>query len=165
MEYQYEKYIKESCKLLPELEGAVVSQILVNIVDPEFNVVFLDTDKGVFSLQGEMGAEYLGIRKLDLMPEQTDDEGYIVCPYEAFEYFVGKKVIRVHQIGEAWNGHGFELCFENEPEKTIIVQSIYTGDKPKEFEDCLRLGIGNYQFEYKKHNKANSADAKSRAVD
>ncbi len=52
MEYQYEKYIKESCKLLPELEGALVSQILVNIVDPEFNAVFLATNKGVFALQG-----------------------------------------------------------------------------------------------------------------
>ncbi|NNK84392.1 MAG: hypothetical protein HKO91_02415, partial [Desulfobacterales bacterium] len=79
MEYEYKKYIKESCKLLPELEGAIVSQILVNIVDPEFNVVFLKTDKGIFSLQGEMGAEYLGVRKLDLMPEQKDDEGYIIC--------------------------------------------------------------------------------------
>ena len=150
MEYEYKKYIKESCKLLPELEGAIVSQILVNIVDPEFNVVFLKTDKGVFSLQGEMGAEYLGVRKLDSMPEQTDDEGYIICPYKAFECFVGKKIIQAHQIGEAWNGHGFELCFDNMPDKTMIVQSIYTGDKPEEFEDCLRLGVGNYQFRYKR---------------
>jgi hypothetical protein len=165
MEYQYEKHIEESCSLLAGLEGAIVAQILINIVDSEFNVVFLDTDKGVFSLQGEMGAEYLGIRRLDLMPKQTDDEGYIVCPYQPFEYFFGKEIIQIHQIGEAWNGHGFELCFDNEPEKTIIVQSIYTGDKPKNFDDCLRLGIGNYQFEYKKHSKATLTDAKNRAAD
>ena len=148
MEYEYKKYIKESCKLLPELEGAMVSEILVNIVDPEFNAVFLKTDKGVFSLHGEMGSEYLGVRKLELMPEQTDDKGYRICPYETFECFVGKKIIQAHQIGEAWKGHGIELCFEKMPNKTMIVQSIYTGDKPEEFEDCLRLGVGNYQFEY-----------------
>jgi hypothetical protein len=25
------------------------------------------------------------------------------------------------------------------------VQSIYSGDKPKELEDCLRLGVGSYE--------------------
>ena len=148
MEYEYDKYIKKSCQLLPTLEGAIVLQILVNIVEPEFNVVFLKTDKGVFSLQGEKGAEYLGVRKIDLMPELTNNQGYIICPHEPFECFLGGKIIQAHQIGEAWNGHGFEFCFENMPDITMIVQSIYTGDKPKEFEDCLRLGVGNYQFEY-----------------
>ena len=97
-----------------------------------------------------MGSEYLGVRKLEIMPEQTYDEVYSICPYEPFECFVGKKIIQAHQIGEAWNGHGFELCFEKVPDRTMIVQSIYTGDKPDDFEDCLRLGVAIYQFEYKK---------------
>jgi len=150
MEYRYQEYIKESCKLLPDLEGAIVLQVLVNVVDPEFNVVYLKTDKGVYSIQGEMGSEYLGIRKLEEMPEITNDEGYIISSFKPFTIFEGKKIKQAHQVGEAWNGHGFELCFENEPNKTMIVQSIYSGDKPEEFDDCLRLGIGSYYYEYKK---------------
>lgn len=96
-----------------KIRGCGFLQILVNIVEPEFNVVFLDADKGVFSLQGEMGAEYLGVRKLSLSPEQTDDEGYVACLYQPFEYFAGKKIIQAHQINEAWNGYGVELSFEN----------------------------------------------------
>jgi hypothetical protein len=47
-------------------------------------------------------------------------------------------------IGEAWNGHGFEICFEGLLGKTMLVQSIYAGEKPEGFDDCIRLGTGNY---------------------
>ena len=140
--------IRNRCRLLPELEGAVISAILVNVVDPEFNIVYIDTDIGSYSIHGESGGEYLGVRKINSMPGQITDEGYRICPYQPFERFVGRKIAAVHQIGKIWKGHGFELCFEKMPNETMIVQSIYAGDKPEDFEDCLRLGIGSYQFEY-----------------
>lgn len=52
--------------------------------------------------------------------------------------------VRDRTIGSAWNGHGVELSFVGVPNKTVIVQSIYAGNKPTDQEDCLRLGIGSY---------------------
>ncbi|MFT6422929.1 MAG: hypothetical protein ACJA2K_001666 [Thalassolituus sp.] len=53
MTENYEQYIEESCKLLNELEGAHLEQVLINTVQDEFNVVYLKTSQGFFCLQGE----------------------------------------------------------------------------------------------------------------
>ena len=76
MSYDYEKDTKEACALLEVLEGAMVLSILINVVGPEFNVVYLETDKGVFSLQGEVGGEYLGVHRMSELPELTNEDGY-----------------------------------------------------------------------------------------
>jgi hypothetical protein len=150
MNYDYQKDIDESCKLISNLEGAVLNDFLVNIVEPEFNVVFLDTNKGVFALQGEVGGEYLGIRILSEMPSLVDDQGYIICHYPPFQMFVGKTIGQARHIGTAWNGHGFEITFIGMAEKSMIIQSIYSSPKPEKLEDCLKLGIGNYEYVWNK---------------
>lgn len=150
MEYNYEEYVKESNILLPELEGALVETILINVVDPEFNVVYLETDKGIFALQGEIGGEYLGVHRLTELPQITNQDGYIICKYPPFNMFEGKTISQARQIGYAWHGHGYEFCFEGILTRTMIVQSIYCGSKPPDLEDCLRLGVGYYENEWKK---------------
>jgi len=150
MNYDYQKDIELSCALLSELEGCLLEAVLINVVDPEFNVVYLQTNKGSFSLQGEVGGEYLGVHVLDTMPEITNQDGYIICKYEPFEIFVGRPISQARQIGSAWHGHGFELTFEGCPNKSMIVQSIYCGSKPDQLEDCLRLGVGFYENEWVK---------------
>lgn len=148
--YDYTKDIESSCTLLSDLEGAVLEAVLINVVDPEFNVVYLQTTQGIFALQGEVGGEYLGVHRLDAMPEVTNQESYIVCKYEPFEKFVGNSISQARQIGTAWHGHGFEFTFNGCTNKSMIVQSIYCGSKPEQLEDCLRLGVGLYENEWAK---------------
>jgi len=150
MEYEYEKDISEACTLLAELEGAEVMSIRINVVDPEFNVVYLGTNKGVFSIQGEVGGEYLGVHRLQELPAITDQDGYIICKYSPFEIFEGHTISQARQIGSAWHGHGFELTFNDLLAQSMIIQSIYCGAKPEGFEDCLRLGVGHYENEWVK---------------
>ena len=146
MEYNYPEDIKLALLIMPELKGALILGIRINIVVPEFNVVYLNTDRGVFAIQGHVGGEYLGIVKLDTFPEITYQDGYEVREYVPFQEFVGKIISQIRQVGEAWNGHGLELSFEGEFNRTMIVQSIYAGNRPDQYEDCLRLGIGVYQY-------------------
>ncbi|MGF1878210.1 hypothetical protein L4D77_23305 [Photobacterium frigidiphilum] len=95
MAYDYKKDVKQACSLLSELEGALVISILVNVVDPEFNIVYLDTEKGVFALHGEVGGEYLGVRRLYELPEMTEQEGYIICKYPPFSIFKDAKFLKL----------------------------------------------------------------------
>ena len=149
MSENYEQYIDEACKLLKELEGAFLEQVLINTVQDEFNVVYLKTSKDVFCLQGEIGGEYLGVRKLAEMPEITSDDGYEITKYSPFEQFEGHEIVQTRQLGTAWNGHGFEINFKELHTKSMLVQSIYCGSAPKELDDCLRLGVGIYKNENK----------------
>jgi hypothetical protein len=55
--------------------------------------------------------------------------------------------VQARSIGSAWNGHGFEFSFEGLPDRTMIVQSIDTGERPADFADCLRFGIGYYFYD------------------
>jgi hypothetical protein len=121
MNYDYEQHTKESSFLLSELEGATLLSVLINVIDPEFNVVYLETDKGKYSLQGEVGGEYLGVHELKDLPEITDQDGYIICKYPPFEIFEGKRIAQARQIGTAWNGHGYEISFDGMFTQTMIV--------------------------------------------
>ncbi|MDP2596396.1 hypothetical protein [Alteromonas stellipolaris] len=144
MNYNYAEDIAEATKLIEALEGSVLTKVLINVVEPEFNVVFLDTSNGVFAVQGESGGEYLGIRHIKDMPSLVSEQGYIICEYPPYNAFLNHTICQIRQIGTAWNGHGLELSFQGITDQTMIIQSIYSGDKPKDLEDCLRLGIGQY---------------------
>jgi len=150
MTHNYKACIEDSNKHLPDLKGALLNRLLINVVTDEFNVVYLETDKGVFALHGKMGGEYLGVHPLPEMPVPTEQEGVMICPYPPFNGFLGQRISQVRQIGSAWNGHGYELSFKDVLNKTMIVQSIHSGDKPDDLEDCLRLGVGHYENRWKK---------------
>jgi hypothetical protein len=149
--YNYPKLIEESSALMPVLVGkTLISSVLINVVEPEFNVVYLNLDNEYFSIQGEIGGEYLGIHRLTELPEITDQDGYIISAYEPYDIFIGRKVLQIRQVGEAWNGHGYELSFEGIPNTTMIIQSMDVKGCPDDLVDCLRIGFGNYQLTYEK---------------
>ncbi|MFD2177084.1 hypothetical protein [Veronia pacifica] len=145
MDKNYERYIEDACKLLGDLEGALLEQVLINTVQDEFNVVYLKTSKGNFCLHGESGGEYLGIRNLIEVPKLTNEDGYAISTYPPFQQFEGHEIVKVRQIGTAWNGHGFEFNFKGLHTISMLVQSVYCGSAPDNLDDCLRLGIGMYQ--------------------
>jgi len=148
MDYDYPQLIKERTIDLVEIEGQVLENVLINVVEPEYNVLYLKVSSGWYSACGEIGSEILGFKKLEEPPiEGATSQSSWVGPYKPFNIFIGKKINNTRHIGEAWNGHGFEISFENMADRTLIVQSIYTGTEPEGFDDCLRLGIGQYSYE------------------
>lgn len=101
-----------------------------------------------YSVHGLLGSEVMCFKRRELQfQEKVVNEGSVVCRLPILDQFVGLEVAEVRQIGEAWNGHGFELSFKDVPDKTLILQSIYTGSEPKEFDDCMRIGVGNYVYQ------------------
>lgn len=147
MKYNYPKLIRERSKDLKNIEGQVLEKILIHVVEPEYNVLYLKFSNGWYEAKGEIGSEILGFHKSNEIPQEDKSHpGSWIGPYRPFDFFIGKTVASTRHIGSAWNGHGYEISFKEIPEKTLIVQSIYTDPKPDAFEDCLRLGIGTYSF-------------------
>ena len=147
MSYNYPKLIEQKTKALKDIEGQKLEKVLVHVVEPEYNVLYLKFPIGWYSAQGEIGSEILGFCKSAEIPvEDNSNEGSYISSYKPFEIFIGKIVDSTRHIGNAWNGHGFEISFKELLDKTLIVQSIYSGQKPEGFEDCLRLGIGVYSY-------------------
>ena len=146
-DYDYPAMIAEATAALLKLEGHVLWQFLVQIVAPEFNVAYLLLDNATYAIQGRIGGEVLEIVLVDSAPLINADNNTAVKEFAPFSLFLGRRIIGARTIGGAWNGHGFEFSFEGLWDKTMIIQSIYTGAAPPGFEDCLRLGIGEYIFE------------------
>ena len=149
MSHDYPKLIADTTADLPKVKGQVLKRVLLNIVGHEFNVLYLQFTSGWFRALGINGSETLGFYKFEGEPVEgpTDETGIgQICTFPPFEIFTGKEVAEVRQTGEAWNGHGFEFTFTNLFDKTLIVQSIYTGNEPKDYIDCIKLGIGTYFY-------------------
>ncbi|WP_420644849.1 hypothetical protein [Candidatus Leptofilum sp.] len=143
-DYDYETIIKERCADLELVMGKVLQDAMVNVVDPEINVVYLKTEESWFEIHGEFGSEILGIHKIASEVLEKEEIGLRTSHIPRLDQFIGLTIARARQIGEAWNGHGFEFSFKELADKTLIVQSIYTGTEPKDFYDCLRIGVGDY---------------------
>jgi len=133
---------------LEQLIGKTLKKVYVHIVDPDFNIVFLEFQDCILEFSGLIGSEMIGLRHTENDRLEELKETQIIKDFEPFDIFLGKEIISVARIGEAWNGHGVEICFKGVYDKTMIIQSIYSGDKPEEFEDCIRLGIGNYFYSF-----------------
>lgn len=146
MEFDYPTLIARSAEFMVKLEGQVLLDIRVNVVVPEFNVVYLGLDNGVYAIQGQIGSEILGIIEIARLPDLTEQNSSKIRTHPFYNRFLGKRINQVRMIGGAWNGHGFELSFERLLGETMLIQSIYAGDSEKDFSDCLRLGIGHYEW-------------------
>jgi len=148
MEYDYGKIIKECSSDAALVKGQRLDSALANVVADEINVVHLCFGGMWYSVHGLIGSEVMGFKRREQQfHEEVINEGSVICRLPVLEQFVGLEVVEVRQIGEAWNGHGFELSFKDVPDKTLILQSIYTGSEPKGFDDCMRIGVGNYVYQ------------------
>ncbi len=139
--YDYPRLIAEACKALPEVEGRMLVDVLVQVVEPEYNQVWLVFEDLTFVIHGRVGSEYLGI-EAGSAPTDAVMEG--VQHHAPFTQFVGRRLVQARMLGEAWNGHGFEFTFEGLTGLSMLIQSIYSSPKPDAVEDCLRLGVGHY---------------------
>ena len=146
MSHDYPKIVAQQTTTLKSVEGQTLERVLVNAVDHEFNVLYLKFGPGWFAANGAIGGEVLVFQKCDKPLESAAGEASFsrTFPFAPFDIFLNNKVIATRQIGEAWNGHGFEFTFSGFFDKTLIVQSIYAGEKIDGFNDCIRLGFGTY---------------------
>lgn len=143
--YNYPELILKKTADLLKIVGLTLEKTLINYVADEFNVLYLKADGRWFAAQPEIGGEILGFHELGTSPTEgptSDGSGIVNCAM--FERFIGARVTAVRQMGEAWNGHGFELSFYGIVDHTLLVQSIHTGSEPEDYSDCLRLGVGSY---------------------
>jgi hypothetical protein len=143
--YNYPEIILKKTADLPKIVGLSLENALVNYVADEFNALYLKAGGRWFAAQPEIGGEILGFHEMGTSPQEgptSDGSGIASCGL--FERFMGAQVAAVRQMGEAWNGHGFELSFFGIVDHTLLVQSIHTGSEPEDYSDCLRLGVGSY---------------------
>jgi hypothetical protein len=141
--YNYPRLIAKACAELPNVEGQVLVDALVQTIDPEYNQVWLVFEDSTYVIYGRVGSEYLGIERGDV-PTGEEPEGVRIERHEPFTRFIGRRLLQARMIGEAWNGHGFEFTFEGLTDYSMLIQSIYSSPKPDRAEDCLRLGVGHY---------------------
>jgi len=148
MNFDYPKIIASETADLESIRGQTLNRVLVQAVNHEFNVLYLKFESDWFAVSTYIGGEILAFRKCEVPNERiADDNSTRTLPFPQFDIFENRKISAVRHIGEAWNGHGFEFTFADLFDKTLIVQSIYTGGETQDFFDCLRLGIGTYFYD------------------
>lgn len=129
------------------LKGKKLKKALVDYAEPEFNILFLEFYDGtILEFHGLEGSESIGmgISNSNRIHELKES----LIEYYPFSLFYNKEFLEMRIVGEKWNGYGVELSFSDQMEKTLLVQSIYSGTLPEGFVDCIRLGVGNYKYTF-----------------
>jgi hypothetical protein len=144
--YNHVNIINKEYFKVKKLEGKTLSNFFAHIVGDQFNIAYLLIDTLVYPIHGLIGSEIIGIGETLEEISIINDKSKDIVEFPPFSTFYNKKICQIRMIGEAWNGHGFEFSFEDIYDKTMIIQSIYSGEKPEDYEDCLRLGIGCYYY-------------------
>ena len=130
------------------LEGRRLLEVVLQVVEPEINMVFLRFEDALYSVKPWRGGELMQVAVWDEdLPTGLGPRAW----YQSFDEarpFHGCSVKQARAIGGVWNGHGIEISFSGALDRTLIIQSIASGDMPKGFVDCLRVGIGNYTYRY-----------------
>mgnify|MGYP006293026539 CR=1 FL=1 len=148
--YPYKELQEKFGNDLKKLEGKVLHEVRLQIIEPEINVVVLIFEDETFSVQGQLGGELLDlVERMPSPPEELGPHAWYE-PFEEARPFLGCAVVQARPIGEPWNGHGLELSFESNHNETLIVQSNDAGGGPKGFHDCLRIGVGRYVYSSEK---------------
>ncbi|MDF2485628.1 MAG: hypothetical protein K0R46_1796 [Herbinix sp.] len=146
----YKEIIEKEKQNILVLKNKVLVDFFVDIVEPEINIAYLVFVDGIYAVSGAIGSEIITMIQTDSIHLQIENKQ--LKQFEPYSIFLNKKIIQVRNIGEEWNGHGFEISFEGMYDKTMILQSIYTGDNPEGYDDCIRLGVGQYYYSYDKGN-------------
>ncbi len=145
---RYKELIENEKQNILALKNKVLVDFFVDIVEPEINIAYLVFVDNSYAVSGAIGSEIITMTQTESKYLQIENKQ--LKQFEPYSIFLNKKIIQVRSIGEEWNGHGFEISFEGMHDKTMILQSIYSGDKPEGFDDCIRLGIGQYYYSYDK---------------
>lgn len=127
--------------ILKDIEGEAIHHISLHVQPPEIHTVFLHFEGFVLEVYSSIGSEIL---TLEIAPRIQDEIDTMT--YEPLRIFEGRQIIQARTIGEPMNGYGFELSFKGMLDQTLLLQSVYAGHKPDGYEDCLRVGIGQYSF-------------------
>lgn len=142
MEYaEIEQLLVES---LEAIKGKRLVRAIAQILEPEFNLLYLVFEDASYQVSGRRGSEVIGLRLIDEPIPNNELGSARTIDFAPFSIFVGHTVAQARPLGRAWNGHGLEIVFVDVPGRTLLVQSIYGGHQPEGFEDCLRLGVGQY---------------------
>ena len=146
-QYDYKTLEEQFRNSVGQLEGKVLDQVLLQIVEPEINLVALLFEDAAFCLQGAIGGEVL--RLVNGEPPTIDESSSFIryIPFAPAKKFLGSSISQVRTIGSAWNGHGVEISFESHPAHTLVVQSIHSSPVPVDFSDCLRISVVEYIYE------------------
>jgi len=142
----YARREEEFRRSIYALEGRLLREVVLQIVEPQINVVFLRFDGAMFAVQGDLGSELLTVFAHEGEPPSDIGPAAWYERFDAAEIFHGRLVKQVRPIGAVWNGHGIEISFSGITDRTLIIQSIYAGDRPNDFFDCLRIGIATYDY-------------------
>ena len=148
MSYNYEPIQRASHRIAEALSGQLLTSIHVHLVDGEANVVYLISNRNGFVIDGAADGEILRIARLDASIEELRQSDMNIVDCRPFGIFLQHQVREIREIGLPWKGHGWEISFEGLFGKTMIVQSIYGAPKPEGFENCLRLGVAEYQWDF-----------------
>jgi len=149
-----ESYLNASRKIADSLCGLRMQSVLVHVVEREANVVYLITEDGGFAIDGALDGEILRIAQLQTTIEVLRGSGMKIIEYPPFGVFLQHRIHEVREIGLPWKGHGWEISFEGLSGKSMIVQSIYAAPKPEGFENCLRLGVAEYQWDIGRYDSS-----------
>ncbi|MCD8213334.1 MAG: hypothetical protein LUC34_04725 [Campylobacter sp.] len=124
------------------LSGKILRKVLAQAVADEINQIYILADESWFVISPLIGGEILGIFDCD----EPCEREFELKKLPVLSCFEGLKIHAVDELGKAWAGFGYEISFEDIFDKTLIVGSIYGGNKPSEFEDCLRVGVASYVY-------------------
>jgi len=128
------------------LEGRRLLEVVLQIVGGEINVVFLRFEGALYAAYPWRGGELVQVVLWDKELPADLGPGAWYQPFDEAGPFHGCSVKQARVIGTAWNGHGIEISFSGTLDRTLIIQSIESGEMPQEFSDCLRVGIAKYTY-------------------
>ena len=128
------------------MEGMRLNEVTLHVVSSEINLVLLRFDEGSYAVYPWWGGELVVVMPWDReVPAELGPASWYQAYYEAAP-FIGRQVKQARAIGDVWNGHGIEISFSGELERTLVIQSIASGDLPEGYIDCIRVGVAKYTY-------------------
>lgn len=89
--------IKIAKQKVLELEGKVLVDFQVHIVEPEFNIAYLIFTDSVYTVNGALTSEVLTITQID--DEKLNVMEGQLTMFKPYSVFLNKKIIQVRSIG------------------------------------------------------------------
>lgn len=133
---------------LRAMEGRRLLEVLLQIVEPQINVVFLCFEDARYAVYPWRGGEFVRLVPWDReLPADLGPAAWYQG-YEAAAPFHGSTVNQGRALGAAWNGHGIEISFAEHFDRTLTIQSMEVRTTLEGFLDCLRIGITCYSYDF-----------------